>query len=294
MMWQKWNQGFMSKKFDRRYRLTIEIGGEAIVIEQPLTLQFNVQRNAMSSVNTGTFQIYNLSEDVRNSIFQDRFSFLEYKKVILEAGYDDLATVFSGSLFEANSSRQGTDVITNVFARDGGFDTVTTKTFKTIQKGVTYKDLIKNLISDFPNLTEGSIGEVEGSLLRPAVLDGNTFYLLKTYTGEQIFIDLEKVNVLKNSEVLTGQVPLISPQTGLLQTPKRDDAYLTVTTLFEPRIIMSQFVELRSDILEQYNGQYKVLGVNHQGIISGAIGGQCTSTFNLLLEGQLFGRFSAV
>lgn len=285
----------MAQKFGRIYRLTIEKdNGDAVVIEPPLTLQFNVQRNSMASINSATFQIFNLSDDIRNEIFQDRFTFLKYKKVILEAGYDDLSVVFVGSIFEASSARQGTDIITTIYARDGGFDTVTAKTFRTVQKGVTIKDLVKGLIADFPNVTEGSVGDVEGSLIRPAALDGNTFYLLRTYTGEQVFIDLEKVNVLKNSEVLTGQVPLLSPQTGLLETPKREDAYLTITTLFEPRVIMSQFVELKSEVLPQYNGQYKVIGVNHQGIISGAVGGQCQSTFGLLIEGQLFGGFSVI
>lgn len=285
----------MSVKFDRKYRLTIETNdGSSVVIEQPLTLQFSVQRSSMASVNSATFQITNLSEEVRNSIFQDRFSFLKYKRVIFEAGYDDLAVVFVGSLFEANSSRQGVDIVTNITARDGGFDTVTSKTFATIQKNTSIKDLLKGLIGSFTNLKEGVIGDIQGTLLRPAVLDGNTFYLLKTYSEDKVFIDLEKVNILKNSEVLTGQVPLISPETGLLETPRRDDAYLTVVTLFEPRIIMSQFIELKSSILKQYNGQYKVLGVHHQGVISGAINGNCTSTFNLLLEGQLFGSFSVV
>lgn len=285
----------MAEKFGRIYKLTIEKDdGSAVVIEPPLTLQFNVQRNSMASINSATFQIFNLSEDVRNEIFQDRFSFLKYKKVILEAGYDDLSVVFVGSIFEANSASVGTEIVTTIYARDGGFDTVTAKTFRTVQKGVTIKDLVKGLIADFPNVTEGAVGDVEGTLTRPAALDGNTFYLLRTYTGEQVFIDLEKVNVLKNSEVLTGQVPLLSPQTGLLETPKREDAYLTITTLFEPRVIMSQFVELKSEVLPQYNGQYKVIGVNHQGVISGAIGGQCQSTFGLLIEGQLFGGFSVV
>lgn len=283
----------MTIKFGRKYKLTIQTDtGEAVVIEPPFTLNFNIQRSSMASLNSCQLQIYNLSEDTRSKIFQDRFDFLRYKKVILEAGYDDLAVVFVGDLFEANSARQGTDIITTVVARDGGFDTINTKTFRGVQKGITIKELVKGLVGDFGNLTAGAIGDIDGELLRPAALDGNTFYLLKTYTGNQVFIDLEKVNVMKTNDVITGQVPLISPQTGLLQTPRRDDGFLTITTLFEPRIVMSQLVELKSDILEQYNGQYKVLGVNHQGTISEAVGGNCQSTFNLLLEGQLFGSFN--
>lgn len=285
----------MANKFGRQYRLTVEMEtGDAIVIEPPFTLNFNVQRSSMASLNSCQLQIYNLKPETRQKIFQDRLDFRRYRKVILQAGYDDLATLFVGNLFQSFSYRQGVDIITSINARDGEFDTVNAKTFRSVAEGTTFRDLLKGLIGDFTNITEGTVGDVEGELIRPAALDGNTYALLDTYSGNQVFIDLEKVNILKPNEVLVGEVPLISPQTGLLKTPQREDAFLTIATLFEPRIIMSQIVELQSTVAPVYDGQYKAVGVTHQGTISGAVGGECQSTFNLLLESQLFGGFTQV
>ena len=62
-------------KFGRNYRLTIEVeDGEAVVIEPPITVQFNVVRNTMASLNHMQLSIYNLSEETQSKIFKDRFN----------------------------------------------------------------------------------------------------------------------------------------------------------------------------------------------------------------------------
>ncbi len=284
-------------KFGRNYRLTIQMndGSKVLIVEPPLTLQFSVLRSTMASLNTGRFEIFNLTPETRNQIFQDRFNNPLYRKVTLEGGYGKtLSTIFVGAIFEANSHRQRADVITTIDARDGGFDIPQTQTFRTVQQGTPMLDVIKGLIGDFPNLKQGAIGDIPGTLQRPAVLDGNTYTLINKYTGNLVNVDLEKVNVLTDKEVLSGVVPLIDPSTGLLDTPRRDDAYLTIRTLFEPRIVMNQAVQLQSVTLPQYNGQYKVIGVQHQGTISEAVCGECTSTFNLLLGAKIFGALKTV
>lgn len=279
-------------KFGRKYRLTIEMndGGGAIVIEPPFTLQFNIVRSTMATLNTADLTIYNLSPATRDRIYQDRFNFSTYRKVILEAGYDTLSTVFVGSIFEAYSVRQGTDIITNINSRDGGFDVVGTKTYRTIQAGATNAEVVDSLARDFPNLELAAVGQFDQSFKRPVVLNGNTYDLLKRYTGDNVYIDMQKLYALQQNEVIEGDLPVLNASTGLLETPRREDAFFIVTTLFEPRIIMGQQVRLESLILPQYNGNYKVIGVHHQGIISEAEGGSCTSRFNLLIGTQAFGR----
>lgn len=264
-------------------------GSGAIVIEPPFTLQFNLIRSTQATLNTADITIYNLSQRTRDRIYQDRFDFSAYRKVILEAGYDTLSTVFIGSLFEAYSVRQGADIITNINSRDGGFDVVGTKTYRTIQAGATNAEVVDGLVNDFPNLQLGAVGNFDQTFKRPVVLNGNTYDLVKRYTGGNVYVDLEKVYALQQNEFIDGDLPVINAASGLLETPRRDDAFLTVTTLFEPRVIMGQQVRLESLVLPQYNGNYKVIAVHHQGIISEAEGGSCTSRFNLLVGTQVFG-----
>ncbi len=283
-------------KWVRNYRITVDDfeTGQSTIIEPPFSIRFSINRSAMSSLNSMNLQITNLAERTRNAIFKDRFTNV-YRKVTVEAGYgDQLFLIFSGDIFEANSTRQGTEFITSINARDGGFDTATTKSFVTLEKGTKYQDFLKRLMAEFPNLSPGAVGDFEGEFRRPVVVDGNTFEIIKKYSDGKVFIDLGKINTIKDNEVLEGDVPLINADTGLLETPRRDESYLTITTLFEPRIFMGQVVEIDSKILPVYNGQYKVIGVTHEGIISEAVGGQCQSTFNLLVGSQLFGAFKTV
>lgn len=279
-------------KFGRSYRLTVDPndGGDPIVIMMPITVQFSVQRNTQASLNTFNIDIYNLSERLRSRIFQDRFT-QRFRTVTFEAGYDTLTTLFKGFIFEANSAREGSDIITSIEARDGSWDTVNTMTFQTIGKGQTVGDLLKTLIGNFENLGLGVVGAFNDVLGRPAVLNGNTYDLIRKYSDGNVFVDLGKVYVLKPNEVIEGELPVISAASGLLESPRRDDAFLKVPTLFEPRISMGQIVELDSTVMPIYNGQYKVLGALHQGIISEAVGGRCRSTFDLFTGSQIFGDF---
>lgn len=281
-------------KFGRNYRLTIEPDdGEAIVIEPPFTVQFNIVRNTMASLNHMQLSILNLSEETRNRIFQDRFNPREYKRVVFQAGYDNLSTVFIGNIFQASSSRAGTDIVTNIDARDGGFDTTGALTNTTIEGG-TLQDVIRALAGNFERITPAEIGGEDKKFRRPLVLVGNTYSLIRKYTDNRAFVDLEELKVLDDKQATVGIVPLINSETGLLETPKREDASLTIETIFEPRIIMGQILEVQSSVNKAYDGQYKVIGVTHSGTISGAVGGECKSQFNLLVGTQLFGGFEIV
>jgi len=283
-------------KFGRRYRLTIEgaDGASDVVIELPFTMKFNIQRSSFATINSASIQIFNLSLETRDLIFKDRFDFNFYRRVTLEAGYSELEVIFTGSLYVANSVRQGVDVITNIIARDGMYDVLNTNTFKTYAAGTTIRDVVTDLIGGFPNLQQGEIGVIDGDFKRGVSINGSTYDALNTYTNNQVFIDNELVYALNGNEVIEGDLLVLNADTGLLETPKRDDAFIVVTSLFEPRVTIGQMIEIQSVIAPIYDGQYKVIGIQHEGTISEAVGGQCTSSFNLLVEGQLYGKFVTV
>lgn len=285
-------------KFGRRYKVTIEMQGssEAIVIEMPITMQFNIHRDNAFGINTMDLQFFNLSDKNRNQIFKDRFTPFQYHRIIVQAGYDELSTIFIGNIWEANSRREGTNVITSINARDGGFDSYTAKVFVTLNKGKTVQDLISYLTAQFPNLQPGKIGGLGADIIlpRPVTIEGNLYGAIRGYTNNNVFIDLEKINILQNNEVFTATLPLITADTGLLETPRRDNSYMQVTMLFEPRITIGQLVALQSKVLPQYNGDYKVVGVSHQGIISEAQNGRCVSIFSLYNPSQQYAKLVTV
>ena len=145
-------------KFNRKYRITIDMGdGEAIVIQPPFTISFSVNRSTSASINNMELSIYNLSKSVRDRIFADRFTKNLYRKIVFEGGYTELSILFSGNIFTANSAREGSDIITKIVARDGGFDIYNSRTSTTLSPGVTKKEAIISLINGFDNITQGKI-----------------------------------------------------------------------------------------------------------------------------------------
>lgn len=312
-------------KWQRKYKLTLELAAvetvmtfpgnntattessstpaDQIVVQPPFTIQFQITRSVLAGVNSMNILIYNLNEQHRNRIFADRFySFQQvngqtvHRRIVLQAGYDQLSTIFQGSIMNAYSYRQGSDIITAIQANDF-FDINTTQFSQTYQAGTAVQQVITNMGSSFPNVQLGAVSQFDGELLRAASLDGNCFELMKKYApmpDAYVFVDLNKVNVLKPGDIIEGEVIQLDAATGLLNSPQRADAWLTLETLFEPRVIIGQLVNVQSSFFKKYNGTYKVCAITHQGTISEAVSGDCRTTFGLLLNNQLFGKSTAV
>ena len=280
------------KKFGRSYRLTIDPkdGGDLIVLTLPLTINFTVEKHNLSDQNTCNIEVYNLSENLRNRIFKDRYNINVRRTIVFEIGYEYLTTVFKGDIWEASSARQGTDIITMIESRDANVDVISTTISETYSSGKTMEDMFKFLIGKFPNLSVGGIGDFGPAPLRPITVNGNVWEIIKRYSQSQCFIEDGKVYVMKNNEYIDTEVAVLGVETGLLDTPRRDETFLTVTTLLEPGIRLMQLAELKSLILPVYNAKRQVVGVTHQGTISASVGGACRSIFSLNLGSEVFGK----
>ena len=236
----------MTEKFGRNFRLTIDPadGKPPILITMPFTIQFWLQRNTQSDLNRLSIDVFNLSEDNRKRIFQDRFDLTQYKTIIFEAGYSTLYRIFSGRIYEASTARAGTNLITRIEARDGLYDVSKSQVFTTLNPPQTLGSVLRYLASQFTNLSIGAIGDFSQPITRPAALNGSTWDLLRKYSDSQVYIDNGKIYVLRESEATSANIYTINDATGLLETPRRDEGFLTVTTLLETGINMAQLVNL--------------------------------------------------
>ena len=277
-------------KFQRNYKLIYTVpddeegeGPIDITIRYPFTLEFDVDRNTFANANKASFRIYNLAESTRKKIFQDAFNINRFVFVELYAGYGtNLPLIFTGRVMQAYHSKQGTDIITEIQAVDN--DIVQSYSSKSFQAGTSKKDIVTSLVEDMPNTQLGAIGTLDGTIDRQAIFEDGTFSAISRLTGGNVFIDLGKLNVLNPNEVL-GDVGIykITSYTGLLGTPQRRDASLELDMVFAPEIAVGQLVEISSRVNKEYNGQYKVCGIHHHGVISGSICGEAITTVSLFI-----------
>lgn len=285
----------MTQKFGREYRVTIDPqdGGPPIIIALPFTIRFSLNRDIFSALNMMSIDIYNLSEQHKSRLYQDRYiGGSPAKNIKLEAGYSTLYTVYDGIIFRASSARERSDIITKIECLAGNIDIQQSQVFTTLQSGQTLGDVLKYLMQQFPTLQPGAVGNFTDKFNRPVVLNGSTWNLLKQYSAGNVYIDNGKIYCLKNNEVLPGST-IINDATGILETPRRDLGYLSVSTLLETGIDMKTSVQIESTVQQNYNGIYSVIGIQHRGTISEAVNGDCRSIFKLLHPNQ-FGSLTTV
>ncbi len=264
---------------------------QPVVIKNPFTLIFNIRRAQQSSSNIGNFQIYNLSQTTRTQLYKDRTGLGASRRMTLKAGYttDAMATIFDGNIQYCVSSRtQGqTNFITEIQAFDYGFVRVNAYTSKTWQGLVSKQDIVNQLIADIINssppdhpLSKGYIHQYTETQYN-RTLAGNSWDLLCEETQNMCSIDCGKINILLDDDCFTGAISTIDSSTGLLGSPKRSDTWTEIELLFEPSLVVGQTITLNSSSSQIYNGVYKIIGINHFGTISDAVGGKCQSNISL-------------
>lgn len=290
-------------KFGRNYVLkyTIPIvkddgsldttNAEVITIKYPLKLEFDINRNTFSSSNQATLRVYNLKESTRNKMFQDQFNILRYVFVDLYAGYGanegELPLILSGKVMSCYSERRGTEVITSIQVMDN--DIIQSYSNHTFAAGTPKNEVVVTLVGDMKNLKPGAITPLEGNIERPLSVADSSFIALRQFTGGSCFIDNGQVHVLHDNEV-RGDVGIykLTSSSGLLGTPRRRDAQVEIDCLFAPEISVGQLVEVDSSTdPTHFNGQYKVCGIHHSGVISGAECGRVQTTLNLFVGNML-------
>jgi hypothetical protein len=288
-------------KFGRNYLLGVALeDGSTLTIQPPFTIEFDITRNVLTSANVCQIRIYNLSAKNRDLI---RFDFSNYgtlRQVALRAGYGtNLPIIFSGNISQAWSVREGINFITTIECFDGGFAFVNgvTPPETVFPEGTEMASVYTTLMNYLPGTTFGAIGPqfttgADGAPItttRDSSYSGNTADILSELSGNAFFIDNSKSYILGNSECLQGQVALINSQSGLLGTPLREDNIVTFDMLFEPGIIMGQFIELQSltnpslnssnnTSPSNVNGFYKVVSIKHRGMISESVCGDAITT----------------
>lgn len=274
------------QKWQRNYILSIQVRDNSwIDITLPFTMSFRISRNTNASANTARITVLNLSSDTRLKIYKDKYTFGLYKGIELRAGYGDtketLPLIFKGNIKQAYSQRNGVDYQTDIECYDGGFAFLNGYTSRSFASGTTDRQIISALIKDLPAVDLGRIGTFDGSLPRGNALEGSTTDLIKSITKSNFFIDNEKAYCLQEEECYRGNVTEISSASGLMGSPLREETMLTFEMMFEPRLQIGQHVHLTSQTEKLFNGDYKVIGVEHNGTISDAQSGRCVTKVTL-------------
>lgn len=295
------------QKFQRNYRIVFEIGErgsaqltdyyaqEIIEVAYPFTIEFNISSGInFSNITTGTFKLYNLSPEVRARLWKDNFNQKKYVTMWVYAGYsENMPLIFKGDILECYSYRQSgdTNYITQIKSDDGSYLFQYGIANKTFNKGTEFDNLLNTLLAEIPQYKVGYITPSIKPLKCNQTFIGQTMDLLgKEYGGYQIFIDKSELNILDTNDVVPGDILVLTAESGLLGSPRRENLYLEVDVIFEPRIKIGQAIELISDSLPFVNNIYKVVGLTHNCTISPIDCGKAITTVQLYMGTEPFNQ----
>lgn len=276
----------MVDRFLRDYRLTIGIGSQAVTILPPFRIRFSVDKSDKADLNKATIKIDGLNEDKRRRLVRDPDEKPEkdkdgkdkptsnqnngYFPVLLEIGYEGrLETIFRGSIDEAGSVRENDgQFVTTISAMDGGEDFLRSFVATSVTSKAAAVDAV---LGTMPNTKKGKIG-AQADISRPKVLVGNSMQTIQDMLDpdQRWFIDDERLNILGGNEVVSGYIPVVSAETGLINTPEADKKEVTINTFLNPSIKVGGLYQLISVTAPHRNGIYKCTLITYSGDFDGS------------------------
>jgi hypothetical protein len=285
-------------KFQRTYELKMGVSPDAngttedAIITMPYSMEFTVSRDTIASSQTAFIRIYNLGEKTRALLFKDENAPAEkddkavvLQKMELKAGYGEyLPTIFKGYTRYCYSYREGTNFITEIASYDGG-ESMALGYVAACEPFNNRKDILTFLNQRLPGADKAPyISSILPGVLekmapgRYTVLVGNVWDLIQTHSDTKAFIDNGKLVVLADEDSLLGDIPQITSASGLLGSPKRGQNKIEFEMLFEPRLIAGQRINLKSTTNRGFDGDYRVSGFTHRGMISPSVNGDCRTS----------------
>lgn len=287
----------------------LQAGKNALQIEIPFTIEIDVSNIISVDGNKANIKIYGLNETSRNKLFQNRFNIpiLEDKKkgfrrVILEAGYGkNIYPIFDGVLVEGYSVRDGVEWITNLSCISSAVGLYNTFINKSYNSGIKQIEVVNDIITEMSqhgDLEKGVITtSLDAKFNQSVSLVGESYNIL-TQFGVEVFVDMGRINVLQINEVIGKlglQVPTINADSGLIGTPVlNNDGFVTVNMMFEPTLRLAALINLESATAPYFNGYYKLMSVEHRGVLSSSKEGMLVTTLKMWNGGSLVNNFNIV
>lgn len=260
------------QQYLRKVKLTAKGAGGGLVINgtndtgRDLKIVFDIDKSISSTQNTGTIEIWNLSESNRNAMGK------ELDDITLEAGYlppqggGNVGVIFSGQIRDVTHYKKGPDIITTLFLGDGDKAIRSAVTSKSYKAGTPVKevvdDLSKELEKEGVSRGEQKLPENLGSFKRPYATVGSVKRELDLLSrGFNFYWSVQNgVCEIIPGDGFVGGIVLITPETGMVGTPTITDNGVKVTALLNPEVRPGRRVRIESKTLEMNaaNGEYRV------------------------------------
>jgi hypothetical protein len=238
--------------------------------------EFDVERTVDPAPNKAEVRIFNLNDEHRKQ--------LEGQKSIpveLYVGYEEDGSsglIFQGSLRTAYSEHLAPDWVTTLNSGDGDRVANAARVSKSFKPGTLFNTILDDLAGSLgvglgnarQAFKQGRYADGVTELLGGGVIQGSADKELRRLLGSaglEYSIQNGELQVLPIGKALSGVAQLLSPQTGLVGSPKRGaKGRLKLRALLLPEVFPGRKVQVDA---RDVKGFFRVEKAHYKGAIAG-------------------------
>lgn len=254
-----------------------------------LRIKFKVEKSLESAPNKAAVAIYNMNETNRSLAesqpiqkkSSDGSITLIPGYLLIDAGYGEremkdpngnaviqktFENVFAGDLSRVLTRFEGSDIITEFEAEDGAKEFKDSKADLSFAPGTNMTDVFAAMTQKM-GLKQGEISGITAkSVQNGLTVSGPIRRFLDTATKS---MELEwsiqdgALQIIKKNAGLQKEAVHLSPETGLIGSPKKKDVGIEVTSLLQPKIAPGRLISIESKFIK--GNIFRVLKVTHEG-----------------------------
>ena len=185
-------------------------------------IQFNVDMDSSSKVNSSKVTLFNVDEEVINYVTTNHNNNLV---CILEAGDNEqgLKEIFKGTVTTAQKIDDTQDTLLKITLGDSVVSAKNAKTIRTYPRGTTYETILKDLNRDM-KLPLSMLAGIEGRLLNPVTFAGSSHQVLESLSnklGLSYSIQNGVTTIIPYKSYKKKEVSIITPDSGLIGKIKK-------------------------------------------------------------------------
>ncbi len=235
-------------------KASLIVGTEDALDLSELRFIFRIKRGDTQTPNTLRVRVYNVSEQTALRTMK------EFTRVVLQAGYEgNYGIIFDGTIIQIRIGRENqTDTYVDITAADG--DSAYNFGFvnQTLAAGATMRDVVDASMKamEKKGVTRGYMAFLtEQRLARGKVMFGLARKFMEgvARTTQSVWsIQDGKAVLWPETSYNPGDIPVISPQTGLVGLPEQTSNGITARMLLNPSVKIGTLIQLKNEAIQLY------------------------------------------
>lgn len=235
-------------------KASLIVGTEDALDLSELRFIFRIKRGDTQTPNTLRVRVYNVSEQTALRTMK------EFTRVVLQAGYEgNYGIIFDGTIIQVRTGRENqTDTYVDITAADGDSGYNFGFVNQTLAAGATMQDIVDASVKAMEpkGVTKGYMAFLsEQRLPRGKVMFGLARKYLEgvARTTQSVWsIQDGKAVMWPETSYNPGDIPEISPATGLVGLPEQTSNGVTARMLLNPSVKIGTLIRLKNEAIQMY------------------------------------------